>query len=140
MGNPNFREHDFIGSIICNTYATKDKILTFNNRSSICSTNSERAHYLLRKCMCIYIHTHIYICICIYICLCVYMYIDRYSVLGFQCFSKQLLCSVLEETQSMHTLWELGTKQTTNQFNISFSEDNQERRKQKPFEVQQCLK
>ena len=138
MVNPNFREHDFVGSVICNIYATRDKILTFNNRSSICSTNSERAHYLLRKCMCIYIyiHTHTYICISIYM----HMYIDRYSVLGFQCFLKQLPCSVLEETQSMHTLWELGTKQTTNQFSISFSEDNQERRKQKAFEVQQCIK
>lgn len=49
MYNPNFRQHGFVGSVICNTYATRDKILTFNNISSICSTNTEKAHYLSRK-------------------------------------------------------------------------------------------
>ena len=36
MGNPNFREHDFVGSVICNIYATRDKILTF----TICTTDT----------------------------------------------------------------------------------------------------
>ena len=79
MGNPNFRQHDFVGSVICNIYATRDKILTFNNRSSICSTNSERAHYLLRKCMCIYIYMYnIYMHMYIYMHICMYIYIGTH--------------------------------------------------------------
>lgn len=61
MYNLNFRQHGCIGSVICNTSATRDKILTFNNISALCSTNGggkiSRILSPRKDVVCIHIHT-----------------------------------------------------------------------------------